>query len=331
MVAMTVLLVVVGVVLVAAVATAGVRRRLADERHSVRDYQQTLETLRHLSEGGPAAAERAQRHKATGARAKVPKDRAATMLAPATRSSGRGRRAVALAAKSGVPAVSTSVGSPLPRPVQQRVDTPEVSAEAPVPARAAQAVRELIAHPELHGPVRSRSMPGARRRPPPAVPPMVWTVAAAVVVAVVTAVALAMGPSRPSRSSAPPVTNAPPVRHLSATKPSASHRSSTPPPPAALDPVTSSTTSATYDLPPSPAALTLTASGPCWVQATVPSSGQVLWTGTLQAGHSQTIPVVSGALLRLGDASNVLVAVGSEQVHLPSRYALVFDLTFLPA
>jgi hypothetical protein len=204
-------------------------------------------------------------------------------------------------------------------------------AEAPTPARAAQAVRELIAHPELHGPVRSRSMPGARRRPRPGTP-VTWTVAAVVVIAVVTGVALAVGPAHSAaRRTAPPLTSAPPVTHLSATRPSSSHRASSPPPPAALDPVTSSTTSATYDLPASPGPLTLSASGPCWVQASVPSTGQVLWTGTLQSGQSQTIASTAGALLRLGDASNVRVSVGSEQVHLPSGFALVFDMTFLPA
>ena len=349
MVGMALLLVVVGLVVVAAVGATGVRRRLADERHSVREYHQTLETLRHLSEGRPATAARAQPKKVTSARPTAAKEKAGALLASSGRPPRRGR-AAAFAARSGAPTVSTRVDAPPPHPVEERPDVlgeqvdpapvhEEVAAkvgvaaatEGAAPARAAQAVRELIAHPELHGPVRSRSMPGMGRRPRRP-PPVAWTAVAVVVIAVVTAVALAMGPSHPSRSSAPPVTTAPPVKHLSATKPSASHRSSTAPaPPAALDPVTSSTSSATYDLPPSSATLTLAASGPCWVEATVPSTGQILWMGTLQSGQSQTIPTTSGALLRLGDANNVQVAVGGAQVHLPSGFALVFDMTFLPA
>ncbi|MDE3085985.1 MAG: DUF4115 domain-containing protein [Acidobacteriota bacterium] len=307
---MTLLLVAFGLVVVAALA-AGLRRRLADERNSVRDYQQTLETLRHLSERRPPVARRRE-EKVRSSSADAVKERASTMLASSARLSERARRAAA-SSRSEAPArreaVPVAVGAP---------------------AGAAQAVRELIAHPELHGPVRSRSMPGTRHRPRPTAP-VAWTAAAVVVIAVVTGVALAMGPSTPTRTSTPPVTAAPPVRHLSAARPSSSRRSSFPRPPAALDPVTSSATSATYDLPPSPSALTLTASGPCWVQATVPSTGQVLWTGTLQSGRAQSIPAASGALLRLGNASNVQVTVGGAPVHLPSGFALVFDMTFLPA
>jgi hypothetical protein len=60
MVGMTLLLVAAGLVVVAVVG-GGLRHRLVDERHSVRDYQQTLETLRHLSEHRPPAAEQAGR------------------------------------------------------------------------------------------------------------------------------------------------------------------------------------------------------------------------------------------------------------------------------
>ena len=359
MVEMTLLLVVVGIVLLGAVAT-GVRRRLVDERSSVRDYQQTLDTLRHLSERRPPAGEEAHRQKVAVPPPPARKERASSMLASSGRSSGRSRRPAAMASRSAAPAVSARVDAPSARAVKQRPSkTPEpatevvaameapskgaaatvpsatatatrTAVEAPAPARAAQAVRELIAHPELHGPTRSRSMPGTRRRPR-RMTPMAWTVAAAVGIAVVTGVALAMGPSHPSHTSAPPVSVAPPVKHLSATRPTSSHRAATTPAPAALDPVTSSASSATYDLPPSSSALTLMASGPCWVQATVPSTGQVLWTGTLQSGQSQTIPPASGILLRLGNANNVQVTVGSAPVHLPNGFALVFDMTFLPA
>lgn len=360
MVGMTLLLVVVGIVVLGAVGT-GVRRRLVDERSSVRDYQQTLDTLRHLSERRAPAGEQAHPQKMTAPPPAARKERPSSMLASSRRSTGRSRRPAAMAARSATPAVSRRVEGPPARAAKQRpakppetatevvaaVEAPAKSAaapahqaaaatatqtavEAPAPARAAQAVRELIAHPELHGPTRSRSMPGSRRQPR-RMTPMAWTVAAAVGIAVVTGVALTMGPSHPSHTSAPPVSVTPPVKHLAATRPTSSHRAATPPAPASLDPVTSSASSATYDLPPSSSALTLTASGPCWVQATVPSTGQVLWTGTLQSGQSQTIPPAPGVLLRLGNANNVQVTVGSAPVHLPNGFALVFAMTFLPA
>ena len=322
---MTLLLVAFGLVVVAAVG-AGLRRRLADERNSVRDYQQTLETLRHLSERRPPVAGRPHEEKVARSRAAraaaFSRSEANPVAAPAEASPAKAPKRRGEPSEERAPAAVATEEAPVPRQ--------GVPVAVGAPARAAQAVRELIAHPELHGPVRSRAMPGIRRRPRPTAP-VAWTAAAVVAIAVVTGVALAMGPSAPTRTTAPTVTAAAPVRHLSATRPSSSHRPPSARPPAALDPVTSSATSATYDLPPSPSALTLSASGPCWVQATVPSTGQVLWTGTLQSGQAQSIPAASGALLRLGDVTNVQVTVGGVPVHLPSGFALVFDMTFLPA
>jgi hypothetical protein len=86
-------------------------------------------------------------------------------------------------------------------------------------------------------------------------------------------------------------------------------------------------TSANYSAPGS-YTLGLNATGPCWIQATTVSTGQVLWTGTLEAGQTQSVPATGSVLLRLGAAHDVLVTLNGEQVFFPTGFGSPFDMSF---
>ena len=75
--------------------------------------------------------------------------------------------------------------------------------------------------------------------------------------------------------------------------------------------------------------VTVTASAPCWVLATVASSGSTLWTGTLQAGGSQAIQATGAVKLELG-APSVTLTVDNVPVVLPTPVHTPFVATFQP-
>lgn len=379
------LLVAVLVVVGIGVSAGAVRRWFGNERTSVRDYHQTLETLRHLSDrraaveasvraptsprastaspqagngtrpaaelaspSSEAADERPGARAGAGSR-RPSKARRSTLLAS---SAPTAQRAPVLADRSGPPAISVPVQEPVEVERADAWDADEVRrvSETPVAGvtgdlphahrvSAADAVRELAAARNLHGP-RSQHptmpFPGRAERGP-----LLWTVAAVVVIGAVTAAVLASGPSHGSgtptasahssatgvhRTTAPPARTA--ARHgsSSSTGSSSGHSAS-----GGLELVTSSSSAATYRVPSVPYTLTLNATGACWVEATNSSTGQVLWTGTLHAGDAQSVPASSEVVLRLGDALNVALAVSGQAVHLPPGSSTTIDLTFLPA
>jgi hypothetical protein len=162
--------------------------------------------------------------------------------------------------------------------------------------------------------------------------PLVATVAAVVVVGTLTGVAVALRPA-PRRLNASPAVH----RHTGARSVAETPSSTTVPSSgrpslvSGLVPVTASTTAATYDVPGAPYSVTLSATGPCWVEAVDVDSGQVLWEGTLEDGQNQTVPATSGLFLRLGNTPDVTVSAGGQTVQLPAGYATVFDLTFVTA
>ena len=391
------LLVAVFVVVGLGVTAGAIRRRFGTERSSVRDYHQTLETLRHLSEsrasveasgrasasspspgsngsraggrsraggtgrgangnaaavdagvsapvaqtaGSSDAAEGGNGVRAGAGTRRGSKGRPTTLLASSGVKAGR---APVLAERSGPPAVSVPVAEPVEAaPVDPPAASPGDSAAAgpPHPHRisAADAVRELVAARNLYGPGPSRpTMPSPRGTDRSR---LVWTVAAVVVIGVVIGLVLAKVPSHsPStaasthRSTTGAPRSAAPTARTSSGKPSTSSTgsSSTHGVTNGLDPVTSSSTAASYRVPSTPYTLTVDATGPCWVEATNSSTGQVLWTGTLHAGDSQVVPASSEVLLRLGDALNVTLAVSGQAVHLPPGFSPTIDLTFLTA
>jgi cytoskeletal protein RodZ len=373
------LLAALAVVVGIGVAAGALRRRVGNERSSVREYQHTIDTLRHLSDRRtaaessvrPAASARTSRpsneatsESAAGA-AKLNRaangtgagTAASTRSGNGSRRGTRSRRTTLLASTAGegrAPVLADRSGPPT---VSMRVDAPEeiehdeppaptgrhgepgngAAPDGPGPAQritAADAVRELAAARNLHGPRPARpSMPSTQR---PDRRPIVWTVVAVIVIGAVTGVALATGPSRSAKPSAASTHQTTPAVHSSVppTTRSASHKhssssaSSSKGASGGLDPVTSSSTAATYQAPSTPYNLTLAATGPCWVEATN-SSGQVLWTGTMHAGDSQSVPGTSQMLVRLGNALNVTLAVSGRPVHLPPGYSPTIDLTFL--
>jgi len=75
----------------------------------------------------------------------------------------------------------------------------------------------------------------------------------------------------------------------------------------------------------------LTASGPCWVLASDPQTGAVVWQGTLEAGQTQQISAAGELFLRLGAAYAVTVYLNGEAVQLPAGHSSPFDVTFQSA
>lgn len=290
------------------------RRRLA-ERASVKDYQQALDTLRDMS------VRRAETEGGTPRRAP---SRNGNGPAPVAQ---RRQRRTAAAFYSGEAAVSV------------RVDAAAAAeAESPVvevaPTRvAAETVHHLAAARDLVGTRPTRTMPSKRKTVRPGRTTVLTAGAVSVIVAV-TVAAIALGPSHHSGPAGPTVVHHPAttqVAHRAASgapkpKTSTSHASA-----GALAPVTSTSSTATYRVGSSSFTLSLLAAGACWVEASDPSTGQVLWTGTMQAGQAQQVPSSGELLLRLGDARNVAVTAGGRQVVLPPGFDSVIDLTFQPA
>ena len=206
---------------------------------------------------------------------------------------------------------------------------------------AAQTVRELAAARNLHSPrPKPRSMPAATSAEHR---PWLLTAAAVIVIGIITGVAVAEAPSHPSPPSAHRAATATSVvshrtrPHVSAAgapgkvskaaakAPKAPARRA----PAGLVAISSSSTAATYQVSDAPFTVTVsTTSGPCWLEATDASDGQLLWEGTLAPGQSQTVSSPAGLLLRLGNSPVTTVTEGGQVVNLPAGAAVVFDLDF---
>jgi hypothetical protein len=169
-------------------------------------------------------------------------------------------------------------------------------------------------------------------------------VAAALVAAAVVGVALSSG-SAPTRHPAPP----PPgrarpstrdngtasrstvplsTRSTTATTTPSSGAASTTPSTTALAPTVAGAHSATYGAPAAAYTVGITASGQCWVMGQTAASRQVLWTGTLNAGDSRSLSASGTVVLRLGAASDVVVAVDGVPVQLPAGFQSPFTMTF---
>src|SRR5579884_3308350 len=325
--------IVVVVCLVAGVGGAVVgfaRRRLGDERHAMRDYQETLATLRRVAGGRPSP--------------------------PAP---GRGR--AVLASTTAPPRVSTRVDAPR-RPPRSRptpapspssppgpAEPPTATSGDPAPATPSAAVRELATGrlvPRRAGRTRPGAGPGARRarrsrtRPPqaPAGASRAGIVVAVVLVAAAVAATVgALAPGSPSRTAAtgPVVTQ--PARTTATTAAPRTAPASGAVVPAetagvggGYDPVTASATAAVYDLPAASVPVVLVTDGPCWVLAT-DAGGHTLWIGTMEAGQSQTLSMAGGLVLRLGAAMHVRATVGGQPVRFPIGFESPFDVTFKTA
>ena len=93
--------------------------------------------------------------------------------------------------------------------------------------------------------------------------------------------------------------------------------------------LSSTSTSATYPVVSNSFSITVTASGPCWVDATTASSGSTLWAGTLQAGVAQVVPATGITTVQFGTPT-VSFAVNGIPVVLPTTVHTPFTVTFQP-
>ncbi len=93
---------------------------------------------------------------------------------------------------------------------------------------------------------------------------------------------------------------------------------------------TAATAFSAHYAPPSTAyTVAVHASAQCWVMATDPSSGRVVWTGTIAAGSSRSLPVSGDLALELGAPTDADVTVDGLPVQLPTGYRSPFTMTFV--
>jgi hypothetical protein len=112
---------------------------------------------------------------------------------------------------------------------------------------------------------------------------------------------------------------------------SATGHPSTTVPISALAPTAPTAYDATYVAPASKYTVTVRALAQCWVMATNPATGSVVWTGTLAPGASQSIPVSGNLVVRLGAPTVADVSVNDRPVQFPPSFGAPFDLTFQAA
>jgi hypothetical protein len=352
---MTVVIVVVAIALGGAVIARVMWRQGSGERHSVREYQHTLETLAHISgreddaraggantvprapDPGPAGAARAGDPAPAKVRTRqevrqvVPDGPGETPAAGTGRSRRRsapgtppdtGRRAVAALASEAT-ARRRQPRPDLPGPAPGRragPDTPAGPAERGTgeTPRPVLVFEDTVAGPVL--PDTASSLRPVDRRP--------WSFIAVVVVAtalVAAAVALAvveLGGSSPS----PPHTASGAATHPHTTV-------TTPPATTApvIQPATQTPGTATYQAPgPTYTVVVTAATGECWVQARNPATGVVQWEGLLQQGSSQALPGSGPMEVELGAATASAMTLNGVPVALPVGFHSPFYATFSP-
>jgi hypothetical protein len=317
--------VVLGVIALGGAIVAWVTwRRGADERESVQHHQHTLETLGHVSD----------RRQPTVSPAAV--RRGSSALPRPTMRPARPDRADALhqlangLARPGRPASSSPYRGPDAR-----------FASAPASAKAHAGRRETMvltdeANGAHGGPRRTSSSPTPRRmegrRPGAAAQArrdgharvrrtrLVAAAAAVIVVGGGVWGAVASGGSRrPSvarHHASHPIISA--GRDLPTTTVSS----------AALTPTAPTAFSAQYSAPSSTYTVAIDASAPCWVMATDPSTGRVVWAGTVDPGASHSLPVAGSVVVQLGAPTDVSVSLDGRPVRLPTGFRSPFNLTF---
>jgi hypothetical protein len=142
-----------------------------------------------------------------------------------------------------------------------------------------------------------------------------------VVVAVVVGLVVALVPSHPTNAASHRITHRP---KTSVT----THSPTTTTTPPQVQPTSATSSTAAYVAPATAYTVALQAIGPCWVEATQMSTGNVVWTGTLASGQTRSIPAAGSLFLRLGAADDVTVSLNGEQVLLPAGFQSPFDMRF---
>jgi hypothetical protein len=93
-------------------------------------------------------------------------------------------------------------------------------------------------------------------------------------------------------------------------------------------PVTGTAHGATYVATRARYTVVLDATSPCWVLATDTDTGAVVWTGTVPAGSSQSLPASGTLAVELGAPGSVSATVDGTPVRFPTGYGAPFTLTF---
>ena len=298
---MTAVLVVGAIAVVGAVVARVTWRRPGDERHSIQSHQQTLDTLRAMSDRRPVS----QRDNPavprpgtpSGTPVRSPRTRTSPAHAAPVRAKGPGGNGADDLVFVDDAASARSGEFPRPSP--------------------------LTLPGGLTRPGRGHRRQGASRgRPTPRLLPLVAAVA---VLAVVIGAAVALAPSHPKANKA---LHRPSTRSKSS---STTVARTTVPPPAQVHASSSTSTTADYGAPATSYTVALKATGPCWVEATAASTGKVVWTGTMTPGQTQSVPGTGSLILRLGAPQDVSITLNGSPVVLPAGYQSPFDMRFTSA
>jgi hypothetical protein len=113
------------------------------------------------------------------------------------------------------------------------------------------------------------------------------------------------------------------------TKPPRATTTTTTKPPAQLIATSTSAGAATYSVGTSNYNIVITASGLCWVDAVDASSGNAIFTGTVQPGASQVIHATGATNVTMG-ASFTSMTANNIPVVLPTPFQVPFTATFQP-
>jgi hypothetical protein len=350
MVAMTAAVVLGVIALMVAILAWVTWRRGADERQSVQHHQHTLETLRHVADRRQQAVLGRRGSSATGA----PTTRPASATSPAHRFGGEPQRSGNGAANGKrsastfrrATAAQSSVGNAGPADAG-----PDLARRAAGPSRPAKESAKVVAGrrettvfadeaPAGRGAVSPPISPSAARRMGGQLPGAAEQArrkgrtrvrrtrlaAAAAVLAIGGVVGGALAsrrspaPTRPATHPSHPITAA---GHGSATTITVA--------PSPLAPTASTSFTATYAAPPSAYTVSIDVSAQCWVMATDPSTGHVVWTGTIPGGQSRALPVSGDLTIQLGAPSDASVTMNGQHVELPTSFRSPFSLIFRAA
>ena len=292
---------VVVVLVVVAVAVALVRRPRGDDVHSVRNYNQALGTLEHLSDRIGPQAVRPVRVVPTG-------------------QSGRSVERV-------VPPVPVRGTDEFPDPDApivfddaRPVERGRSGGESTSPARADRAQRMALDSMNH----RRRSGTG---------------VMVAIVVVLVFGVLAYLGSQKSHKAghSTASTTTTRASRSTGATSTTGARPPQTTRPTTTTLPTqfaaatTSSTgTAATYTVPHTTYQITITGTGPCWVQVDTASTGATVWAGELSAGTVQNVQASGSTTVQFGTPSLTL-QVDTIPVVLPTTLHTPFVATFVPS
>jgi hypothetical protein len=325
---------VLGAVALIAVVVAAVsvlRRPSADDLSSVRHYHSALGTLEHLAERTgqpPAPTAPDERPVDTEPQPRFYQRPDATGRVPAGLGLGADVDPSRLSPRSSRVVPPVTMGTTVPE-----AGSPLVFAEPPPPDRH---VPDHTAAPPLSRMDRAQrhALHSMNHRPRRGVTATVVIVAALVLFGVLALVGSQRSPHKgrsgavsatttghAAASTSPSVPAGGSKRHTKSTQTTA---------PAQIVAQTSTSGTALYPVSAAAYRLTISTTGPCWVNATSASTGSTLWTGTMQAGGVQQIQATGAIKVELGTLA-VGLSVDGVPVVIPASMRSPFVVTFEPA